>query len=460
MNRVVGRAGILLILVVLLALGCVVFMGDYLTNSGEWVMETGSPHVYTDYSSVSGTVTDREGLLLMDTTDGRVYTDDALLRQTIIHWLGDRQGNIQTPLISHYAAKMTGHDPVNGLYVYGNEGGKISLTLSATVQKAALEAMGDHKGTIAVYNYKTGEILCAVTTPTFDPDNLPDIAGDTTGAYEGAYVNRFLKSTYTPGSIFKIVTLAAALETVADVQEQTFTCEGILVYGSGEKMRVTCPKKHGEQTLEEAFCNSCNCAFAQIADQLGGETLQSYAEKMGITGKVSFDGMTTVAGQVLCADTDALTVAWSAIGQSKDLINPCQFLTLVGAVAGGGSAASPYIVSSIDGGKWGTYEADPEQLESGLLPETVTVLQKLMRNNVETYYGDENFPGLTVCAKSGTAQVGGDAEDNALFTGFVADEEYPLAFIVIVENGGFGRQTCVPILAPVLQACKDVLDRE
>ncbi len=458
MNRVVGRSGILLILVVLLTAGSAFFVGDYLVNSGDWVMETGSPHVYTDYSSVSGVVTDRDGILLMDTTDGRAYTENEILRKSIIHWLGDRQGNIHTPMISHYAAQLTGHDLINGLYVYGNEGGRIELTLSAKVQMAALEAMGSYKGTIAVYNYKTGEILCAVTTPTFDPDNLPDIAGDTTGAYVGAYVNRFLKSAYIPGSIFKIVTAAAALETIPDIREQTFVCEGERIYGSGEKLKVTCLKEHGEQTLEDAFCNSCNCAFAAIADQLGGETLERYAKQLGIQDSLGFDGMTSVPGNIQAAGESNLLVAWSGIGQHNDQINACQFMTMVGTIAGGGTGASPYIVSSIDGGKWGSYAAETAKISNGLSVQTLEALQKMMRNNVESYYGDENFPGLTVCAKSGTAQVGGGAEDNAMFAGFVADEAYPLAFIVVVENGGFGRQTCVPILAPVLQACKEVLD--
>lgn len=457
MNRVVGRAGILMILVIVLTVGMAFFVLDYFANSDDWVLTEGSPHVYTDYSSVSGLITDRDGILLMDTTDGRVYTENENLRKSIIHWLGDRQGNIYTPIIGHYAAQLTGHSVINGLYVYGNDGGRVNLTLSAKAQIAAIEAMGDNKGTIAVYNYKTGEILCAVTTPTFDPDHVPDIAGDTEGIWEGAYINRFLKGSYIPGSIFKIVTAAAALETIPDIQDQTFTCKGVTEYGID---KVTCLKEHGKQTLKEAFLNSCNCAFAQIAGQLGGKTLQAFAEAMGITDSIRFDGVTTTAGSILSDGEADVMVAWSAIGQHKDLINPCQFLSMVGAIANGGSGAMPYIVSSIDGGGWGTYSAETKYSEQLISPETAQILQAMMRNNVENYYGDENFPGLTVCAKSGTAEVGGDKTPNAMFTGFVADEEYPLAFIVVVENGGFGRQTCVPILAPVLQACKEVMDSQ
>jgi peptidoglycan glycosyltransferase len=74
-------------------------------------------------------------------------------------------------------------------------------------------------------------------------------------------------------------------------------------------------------------------------------------------------------------------------------------------------------------------------------------------------YGDDNFPGLMVCAKSGTGQVGGEQKANAMFAGFVADEAYPLAFVVAVEEGGYGRTTCVPIIAKVLKSCTDVMDR-
>ena len=89
---------------------------------------------------------------------------------------------------------------------------------------------------------------------------------------------------------------------------------------------------------------------------------------------------------------------------------------------------------------------------------TAKALRDMMRANVENYYGDENFPGLTVCAKSGTAEVGGDRKPNAMFTGFLLDDDYPLAFIVCIEDGGYGRPVCVPVLAKVLEACIDAMD--
>ena len=92
--------------------------------------------------------------------------------------------------------------------------------------------------------------------------------------------------------------------------------------------------------------------------------------------------------------------------------------------------------------------------------ETAQILREYMRNNVTASYGSGNFPGMTVCAKSGTSQLGGEQTSNAMFSGFVMDEKYPLAFVCVVENGGYGASTCVPVLSKVLGTCKAVLDAE
>ncbi len=450
MNKVVGRAKIMIVLVVILAAGTLFFVGEYLFNAEKWVMHTGSPHVYSSNGG-SGLITDRDGFLLLDTTDGRVYTENALLRTGIIHWLGDREGNISAPILTHYADQIAGFNIIGGVHKYADTHGQVTLTLSSKLQMAALEALGDKKGTIAIYNYETGELLCAVSTPAFDPDNLPDIAGDTTGAWDGAYVNRFLKSTYIPGSIYKIVTAAAALETIPDIMEQTFTCQGEIIYNAEAGDKVTCLGKHGNIGFEDAFMRSCNCAFAQIADQLGGEVLQQYAEKFGLTSPLSFDGITTATGSIDCKDAADVLVAWSAIGQHKDLINPCRFLTFVGAIAAGGEGREPYVVSQITGGSWVTHTAEPVSTGRILSEETAATLQRLMRYNVENYYGDEHFPGFQVCAKTGTAEVGGDKAATSMLSGFLADSDHPLAFMITVEEGGSGRQTCIPILAKLLE---------
>jgi len=306
-----------------------------------------------------------------------------------------------------------------------------------------------------VYNYKTGEIICAVSGPNFDPNDPPVITQENQQQYEGIYLNRFLQSVYTPGSIFKIVTTAAALETIPDILEQEFNCTGTVSYGNDT---VTCERAHGEMGLKEAFARSCNCSFAQIADQLGGAALERYAKQFGILDPVSFDGIATASGSMKANGAAAVQVAWSAIGQHKDLVNPCAYLTFLGAIASGGSGVLPYVVSRIGEGSDICYRGEGVAAQRIMSAETASILRAFLRNNVENYYGEEAFPGLSVCAKSGTAEVGPNQKPNAMFTGFLTNEEYPYAFIVCIEDGGYGREICTPIISQILAACKAEAD--
>lgn len=457
MNRVTRRVWIMLVFIAILVGGMGFFLFEYATKSEQWVIFTGSPHVYADERTAEGVFMDRDGQILLDTRDGRSYADDAMVRQATLHWVGDRKGNISAPAVGRYLKEMVGYDPVDGVYAPAGADGQVELTISSYVQTVALEAMDGRKGTVAVYNYKTGEILCAVTTPTFDPDNVPDIAGDTTDTYKGVYVNRFIQSTYIPGSIFKIVTTAAALDCVDGIEDMTFECRKTYEFGVD---KVTCERAHGKLNLKGAMANSCNCCYAQIAQLVGRENMMRYVELFGITKPVSFDGVTTASGNYDVSKAAPVELAWSCIGQYTDQINPCRFMAFVGAIASGGTGVEPYLVSQVTVGDEVTYQAQPVAAQPIMSQQQAETLREYMRNNVTAVYGDRNFPGLTVCAKSGTSQLGGGEKSNAMFAGFVADEEYPLAFIVVVENGGYGSTTCVPILSKVLAACKIVMDEE
>ena len=455
MNRVRKRAWIMMMFLLGLVGGMCFFLFEYWTKADQWVVFQGSPHVYQSSSLGSAVITDREGKLLLDTTDGRVYASDAFLRQATIHWLGDRQGNIRANAIGAYTSEIAGFDRIDGVYSYADACGEAALTLSARVQTVALRAMAGRKGTVAVYNYKTGEVLCAVSTPTYDPDNVPNIGSDTSGIYEGVYMNRFTQTTYPPGSIFKIVTTAAALDCVEGILDMRFTCDGVQEFGVD---RVTCEQAHGTLDLKTALAKSCNCCFAQIAQLIGNEKMTEYVEKFQIMDSVSFDGISTVTGNFDLSDAAPVELAWACIGQYTDMINPCRYMTFMGAIANGGSAAIPHLVEEIRVGREVTYDCETVFSERIMQKELADTLISYMRNNVISTYGANHFPGLTVCAKSGTSELGGGRTPNAMFAGFVADEEYPLAFIVVVENGGYGASACVPILKAVLAECKAVLD--
>ena len=454
MNRIMRRARILLVLVLVIALGISLFAADYLINARDWVLFPGSPHLYNAGNLGCGIVTDRDGVLLMDMRDQRVYADNDVLRQSTVHWLGDRKGHISAPALSNYAMQIAGFDVINGVYTYGGTAGKAQVTLSARVQMAALNAMAGQKGTVAVFNYKTGEIICAVTTPTFDPESPPDITQDTTGTLDGVYLNRFVQSVYIPGSIFKIATTAAALEAIPDALELRFQCEGSMQIGADF---VTCTGTHGDISLKEAFAYSCNCAFAQLSLKLGDETLDRYIRQFGILESIHFDGIATASGNVQILNQAPVQVAWSGIGQHKDQVNACAFMTFVGAIANDGVVTNPYLVSKITVGNSTTYKADYPADRRIMSSTTAAILQEFMRNNVQTIYKDDYFPGLTICAKSGTAEVGAGLLPNGTFAGFSSDPNVPLAFMIVVESSSAGSSGCLTIISEVLSACKEAV---
>ena len=270
MKKVSRRALFALALAAVLAVGTLAFCVKYAVNAEKWVTFSGSPHVYTGTNLSGGKIYDRTGVRILNTTDGRIYSSDASVRAATVHLLGDRYGYISAPLLGHFAEQMIGYDKITGLNAAAQGTASARLTISASAQTAALQALGSYHGTIGVYNYKTGEILCAVTSPSYDPDNVPDIAGDETGAYDGVYLNRFFDATYTPGSIFKLVTTAAALETIPDAQQLQFTCTGKTVIGGQE---IICMGNHGTISMSQALAHSCNVYYGELAAKVGRDAL-------------------------------------------------------------------------------------------------------------------------------------------------------------------------------------------
>lgn len=460
MNRVAFRAWIVGILAAILLAGFSFFIVEFIYQGPQWLMSENSPHMKTDkdipaeqWTVDEGYVVDRDGILLLDISQNRSYHPDSIVRKATLHWLGGRDRNIVAPLLANFNEELLGFDALSGTYTYGDSVPTATLTLSSQVQKDAYEALEGRKGTVMVINYRTGQILCAVTAPSYDPDQIPQDL-ESNPATSDAYYNKLLQFKYIPGSIFKVVTLAAAAEELEDLSSLEFYCDGS--YEMGVDV-VKCTGNHGTQNIQQAFRNSCNCAFAQLSEVLGTETLAKYVEQFGIVKAVSFDGMTTVEGR-FDQDASAVNVAWSAIGQFTNQINPCAFLNFISAIARGGSAAQPYMMQKIQVDGDTTYQAKTQVGERIMSPQTAQLVQAYMRSNVTDSYGDWNFPGLTVCAKTGTAEVGGDKKPNAMFTGFVADEEYPLAFIICVEDAGSGGKICIPIAAKVLASCKAVMD--
>ncbi len=449
MRKIERRAVLCLLLALCLLAGLCLFGFRFVTRGGEWASFPANRHLYDSSGRlISGAVADRDGDVLSDIVDGeRVYYPDATVRRATLHAVGDRQGNIGTGALHAFADQLSGYNLITGGYSPIGNQRTMYLTLDAAFNVVAYNALGSHRGAVGVYDYTTGEILCMVSTPTFDPDNPPENLDSE--EYEGAYINRFLSSAIVPGSIFKTVTLNAALENIPDLFDRTWECDGSVTIGGTE---VTCPSVHGSLDIQSAFANSCNGVFAQLAVELGGDVMQQYVEQAGLTSSLSVDGIQTAKGTFAFEDGDDALVAWSGVGQGQDALNPCAMMTYMGAIASGGQAAVPRLIDSIETGSilpGGIFRT--QQTDELVAADTAGTLRTMLRNNVEQTYGASRFPDGT-CAKSGTAEVGGGLTPNAWFAGFIDDPNHPYAFIVLVENGGGGASVAGEVASDVLNA--------
>lgn len=448
MKKIERRAVVCAILALLLAAGLGVFLVKYLVNGGSWASSAFNRHLYDSNGVLAaGTVLDRDGDVLSTVENGkRTYYSNETVRKATLHAVGDLQGSIGTGALNAFADKLTGYNLLNGAFG-AEQGNELYLTIDARYNYEAYQALNGHAGTVAVYNYKTGEILCMVSAPSYDPLNVPaDI--ETNDRYQGAYLNRFLSSTFTPGSVYKTVTLAAALEELSDLEERTWVCQGSVQIG---EETIVCSGTHGEQHIGDAFANSCNVAFAQIAAELGADTMKKYTEKAGLTDSYSVDGLPTAKGSFDWADITEGELGWAGVGQDQDLVNPCALMVYMGAIANGGKAAKPYLIEKTVSAL-GLPSLPHLTRKTGTLVSagTAETLADMMAANVEKTYGTSRFPNMDICAKSGTAEVGEGKTPHAWFAGFLRNEETPYAFVVLVENGGGGSSVAGTVAGRVL----------
>lgn len=459
MKSISRRALTLYLLILVFLVGSGLTYYNLATNANKWAMNKANRHLYTDGGlATAGDITDRNGTVLATTVDGvRTYNDDINIRKATLQTVGDGSGYIASGIQTAFKDELTGYTVLDGIFNlkrYG-KGNDISLTLDADICKAAYRAMNGYNGVVGVMNYKTGEIVCIVSTPTYDPLDRP------TEEKEGMYLNKFFKGLYTPGSTFKIITLASAVENIPNLKDMTFECngktKGQIQIGEGY---VYCSGIHRNVAIEKAFNKSCNCAFAEIADTLGKEKLTATAEKAGFNTQ-----MNKINGKISCsvstlklADAKALDLGWAGIGQYTTLVNPCHMLTLISAIANGGTAPEPYVVGKITSPDGKTlYSAESKTASEYFSANVADELKNYMRSNVKNTYGDYRFSGLEMCGKTGTAEISDseDARPNALFAGFSSNPDYPYAIIVVVEDSAYSISTAVPVATKVMTAVKN-----
>ena len=427
MKKITTRAVSVLLIAALVIVGLTVYVLRYIDEGRDWALYFSRAN-----SGSTGEILDRNGVSLaaFSATENR-YAEDALTRVANYHVTGDFWNRTGTGLLSAYWKDMQGFNLLTG--TTRAESSVLTLSIDSELNKTAYQALGvDRKGAILLCNYKTGELLCMVSGPAVDPADADAQPAD------GAYINRCLSSVFVPGSIFKLVTAAAAIENISDIEERSFYCEGKYTVAGVD---IVCSGTHYTQTFEQALANSCNVAFAQLAILLGQDTMVDYVRNYGFLDRHELDGIGTAAGSYPTDFVGDPELGWSGIGQSTDMMNPFAFLRFVSAIGNGGQLCEPSLL--LDG-------RAPET-RPYMDAATAERLKQMMSYNVAAHYGGEDsFPGLNICAKTGTAELG-DGASHAWFAGFLDDAEHPYAFVVLVERGGGGLSTAGTLANTLLQ---------
>ena len=442
MKKVKRRTYMILVLPGLILLLSLSFLMRLASDGEDWVMFPANLNVFSQGNLNLGSIYDRNGVALASPGErGLILHQSEEMRRANFHAVGDRAGNVGTGAMRAYGSQLIGYNLITGVYSRGGQGNTLHLTIDAEFNRVAFLALAGRNGTVLVMNYETGEMLVNVSSPSYDPLNPPANPWD----IEGVYLNRGLSSSFIPGSIFKIVTAAAAIEEFPDALTRTFTCTGSLLVDGNQ---ITCTGVHGAINLQQAMGHSCNPFFAQLALELGGDTLERYATRFGLLSTHRVGNTQTAAGNFTAGANNSPALAWSGVGQGENLVTPFSMLRFMGAIARGGTPVEPYFVSQITGG---FLPYRPRQTGDRILPTTVSnQLATVLLEIVPAYYSG-SFPGLNLAGKTGTAEVDGQ-RSHAWFTGFLDDPNHPYAFIVLVEHGGGGLSAAGSVANTVLQA--------
>ena len=329
-------------------------------------------------------------------------------------------------------------------------GGNVRLTVSAAAQDAAwagLEALpGDAQGAVVALEPSTGRVLAMASTPTFDPNNfashdfgdVADLDEQLNADPREPLINRAIGTTLPPGSTFKLVTAAAAIESGnydADSMvpggfrfqlPQSTTTVGNYDDGDCGGRRIT---------LTQALQVSCNVTFLTLANELGNEAMADQAEKFGFND-TSLEDLGGQARSLYPRDMDAPQTALSGIGQSSVTATPLQMAMVAAGIANDGDVMRPYVVDEVRAPNLSVLDrTDPQSISKAISSTTADELTAMLVATVDDGTASPaQIPGVQVAGKTGTAESTGDRPPYAWFVSFAPADDPQVAVAVLVQS--------------------------
>lgn len=362
---------------------------------------------------------------------------------------------------------LTGREPA---------GAVVETTLVPSVQQAAAEALGDQRGAAVALDPRTGEVLALVSSPSYDPNALASHDAAAARAAREALLadedrpleNRAIASRlYPPGSVFKLVTAAAALGSGAYTAESVLPGPAVLDLPLTEAgLRNSDGRACGEGdqvTLADALRTSCNTAFASLGMTLGDQALRDAAAGFGFGEELSIP--LEVTPSTVPEQMDAPQLAQASIGQFEVRVTPLQVAMVSAGIANGGVVMEPTLVRSVRGEDLEVLQSpDPAELGRAMDEDDARVLTEMMVGVVEDGTGrNAQIDGVAVAGKTGTAQHAEGRAPHAWFTAFAPADDPVVAVAVVVEEGGnagdeaSGGRTAAPVAREMIEARLDQL---
>ncbi|MGZ8716870.1 MAG: penicillin-binding transpeptidase domain-containing protein [Gaiellaceae bacterium] len=365
-------------------------------------------------------------------------------------------------------------DKLGGGTVKGNS---LLLTLRPAAQRIAQEQLGSRCGAVVAMNARTGAVYVMASTPSYDPNSIQTnyakvlrIRGDCGEGH--ALLNRATSGLYTPGSTFKIITAAAALDSGAFTPASTFEDPGYCMeYGSkvsnAGNPDQNGPEAFGHVTLAQGFEHSINSVFCNVGKQLGAKTILDYAKRFGFyktppletpTDERAPSGLYTPITHKLDdpKDPGSIDPGRLAFGQTTMLATPLQMAMVAATVANRGVVPKPFIVKKVLAPDGSTVrDTKPGNLGRAIKPQTAADLTEMMVAAVQGGTGTAaQIPGIQVAGKTGTAETGVSHVYTAWFVCFAPADNPQVAVAVVLEQqaNGFGGSVAAPIAKLVLQA--------
>ncbi|MFF3929487.1 peptidoglycan D,D-transpeptidase FtsI family protein [Streptomyces hirsutus] len=355
------------------------------------------------------------------------------------------------------------------------EGGNVVTTLNADAQKAAYNGLKERggKGSVVAIEPSTGKILALASFPSYDPSTIAGNSDKDAEAWQklqkkenpnDPMLNRALREVYPPGSTFKVLTAAAALEEglYKSADEKTDTPLPWTMPGTTTDLPNDGDLPCKDASLREALRVSCNTVFGKIGADLGNDKMLEYAKKFGFTEE-QFTPVRSSAS-VFSDDMEPSETALSSIGQFNTATTPLQMAMVTAAIANNGTLMKPYMVDELQAPSVDTIEkTDPEELSKPMSAENAQILQSMMETVVSEGTGSKaRIDGVTVGGKTGTAQHGVDNSENpyAWFISYAKGEDgsSPVAVAVIIEDDNAvrgdisGGGLAAPIAKSVMEA--------